>query len=439
MVLRINKTAVLQYLLLYMMMLLNQSVLMDAFGSTSISVAVVVVCLVVMLLNKKYYNQKILISLMVFLGLFLLCRVLVGGVGIGIWLLWSRAILLAWITFRVDSKLFLTRMIKIVSLFACISLVLYVVSLINLEFVEKILPFYYQTRTNTYRVYQGSINFTYVPYYAYDGIVYVINEGHASRNCGIYTEPGIYQIILNVAVFVLCYMGDFVALDKRKQNTLLVILAATVISTQSTQGILVLAIILSLRFLIGKGIVVNKVTSSLVIGLVALFIDYYFRQSESIIGHVIVRKFLSDGSLSLTASTGAARIGTLLVCIESMLRNPFGVGYDRLMDLINHDVTGFTAASIFQTGAACGIGMFVAVLAWIFTPILRTNMITKKAKIAYVFLCITTFIYQSNEFYPYIVCIILFFSACSNREDIFGENIHLGEVNNEIIPTDHDK
>lgn len=70
-------------------------------------------------------------------------------------------------------------------------------------------------------------------------------EMHPTRNCGFYTEPGVYQIVLNSTLYILLFWKEklMISSEKKYRKILLVIIAA-IIACQSTTGYLALLLII---------------------------------------------------------------------------------------------------------------------------------------------------------------------------------------------------
>ncbi|WP_462410348.1 hypothetical protein [Neobacillus sp. Marseille-QA0830] len=189
---------------------------------------------------------------------------------------------------------------------------------------------------------------------------------------------------------------------------MLTVLIITIITTQSTTGYMGLAVLL-LFYLTFKRKKQKGLYSQLMFFVIAcavtLFIDYSVRGENSLLYSAIIFKvFNTSGGFDLSATTGEARMGTILLCIRTMLTYPFGIGYDSVHELLNVKVTGYLAAQIMQTGAALGILPFIIILIWIFIPIIKSN-IKSSVKILFVILYFNTALAQSREFYPVLIII----------------------------------
>lgn len=412
----VSKKAIKQYIMLYCMMLLNQSVIRDSFFSSDYMF--LGIFFAVASLHNLFKRRNILFFMVASLAICAITRFLVGGVGIGIWATWMSMILVTYSAIEIDPRHFLDRLVKMVVFFAGISIILWAVSLIDLRVVQKLMLFQYKMRTNYFRVYIDSVQYDKMFYDAYGGLIYCVNMCHPTRNCGIFTEPGIYQIVLNGAIFVLIFLKKYLNIDSDKNFKYFVILSIAVITTQSTSGVISLAFML---FFVIAQRKFSKFEKRIILGVsvlaAALVIQYFVQGENSLLYKTVIKKlFSSSTGFSLAASSGSARLGTIAVCLLSMIQNPFGIGYDRLTLLLDTENTGFVAASIFMTGAACGVLMFALVLVWTLRPVFKTRVLNKYGKASFLLIYANTVLSQSSEFYPFIIFIPLILVKMRNQK-----------------------
>ena len=230
------------------------------------------------------------------------------------------------------------------------------------------------------------------------------------RNVSIFTEPGIYQMVLNTAIFVLLFLRDkLVSFSDKEVGRALVVLAFALISTQSTTGYISICFIILFYLLFEKRDTTEqnwkqKILIALFSILLFLMIDYMVRGSESFIQVSIISKlFSSKNKVSLDAS-GMARADLIFLALQSMVRHPFGVGYSNLGALMDVENTGMAGAAIMQFGAAWGLLPLIVVAWWIFYPVLKFCR-KRYAAVLYMVLYINTVLAQSDLFYPVLIMI----------------------------------
>lgn len=401
-----------QYTLIYLMLVINQSQLFESFLK-NYDVFILSLLLAPIVLNKKFRNQHTLL----FLGFLLLCcaftHFFVGGVGIDMWVRWALQILIVSVAILYDKTNFLTRYVKIVVFLAAISLLGFFMCLVAPEIVKELSLIRYSVLDQ--KTWISGTKYISSPFYTYGLFLFTARENGWTRNCGIFTEPGVYQIVLNTALFVILFCSDKIQLkDKYKTRAILIIIAA-LITCQSTTGYIALLTIIITVVLGGNNKskrVWKKQLFVICIGLmIVLLIDYSLRGNESFAYTTMISKFFNSAPESSSriglGITGKVRYGAILLSLKSLLSNPFGVGYDQIALLLNVSKTGYVAAQILQTAAAMGIVCISGILYWIFYPSFITNK-SRLEKLLFVFLYFNTSLAQSSEFYPALIMIPLY-------------------------------
>lgn len=414
---RIHPRIFLQYVLVYFLLIMNQSVIQNTFLIKYSGIIIgTIFCLC--FFKRKYRNQYIWMYIFFLLLVCTFLRYIVGGVGLSAWIGWTVYILTTFFVVQFNGKDFFDKYLRVVVVLAFISIICFILSLVNPELLRSLLLFHYESKT-AWREYFDNINYIYRYYIVYGGPLYVLHTAHINRNCGIYTEPGVYQMVLNSALYILLFLEDYLSLSKKKKLKYFITLVIALLTTQSTTGYFGLAVII-LFYFIGKykndSKIKNRILAIACIGIVILTWDYNIRGNESFLYTSLIGKLTSEnGSFSLDATTGSARIGTILVCLSTMMKHPLGVGYDQLNALVDTKDTGYVAAEIFRAGAACGVITFISMLVWIFYPILNSKL-NQKAKTLYIFLYLNTALAQSSEFYPVLIIIPIYFCVLKTME-----------------------
>ena len=197
-------TALMQYILLYIMIIMHGAVIWAAFVQDSypgiIAVTLLVLCAIFV------YKVKVPLSYYFFclatFGCYLLSA-LINEIGLGIGLNIKTAlivdlnILMVITIYQVDKKQAIRRFIRIILFLAATSLVFYCITLIfGTGILSKIL-----TPVQYGRGYHGFLLYSYAP---------------DNRNYGIFSEPGVYQILLTAALYCFVYFGDLTGFSKKK-------------------------------------------------------------------------------------------------------------------------------------------------------------------------------------------------------------------------------
>lgn len=130
--------------------------------------------------------------------------------------------------------------------------------------------------------------------------------------------------------------------------------------------------------------------------------------------------------------SGIYRMRTLIVTIGSMIKNPLGVGYDKVNTMINgyaSDGDGGAGAVLFCTGAALGILTMLVIVFWTLYPVFKSRLIKMPAKLLFAFLFFNTALAQSEEIYATIIVVPIFLyvmlwnSQEVVKEDDMGHNV----------------
>ncbi|WP_462410347.1 hypothetical protein [Neobacillus sp. Marseille-QA0830] len=194
----IQRNKWLQYALIYLMLIVNQSSLYHNFLN-DYNYIIVIFFLVLTLFSNKW--SKHIWGFLLFL--LITCLVVrlytLGGVGVTTWFTWASMILVAYHAIKINVKQFLYRYVNLVSLMAFISLVGFLLGILFPQLFE-LSPFNYEI-VSAWKDWKSSTDFVLYHYHAHGLFLFVLNENHLTRNCGIFTEPGIYQMILNSAIF----------------------------------------------------------------------------------------------------------------------------------------------------------------------------------------------------------------------------------------------
>ena len=316
--------------------------------------------------------------------------------------------MIAYVAFDYDKEKFCTRYVKFVSGMSIISLGFYVVQLINPSVLTNILKanIGWGAGTHWEMTFYGELFYVY----RYNPLVTM-----EYRNNGIYTEPGLFQMIINGALFFLLIYSERVYLSDKTKRSLITLLIITCLTTGSTTGYIGLIIIFISVILI-SGNKINRRMKFFSIGvlticLVVLLINFTYLGDQSILSMFFVTK-LSDLIINQNG-TGVARTSMTMAMLELSVQHPIlGVGYGRVANAVSRlEETG--GAIIFQLLAACGVPATLYVI----YPHIKNAFKKEKGLIIGIcwlaLYCNTTFS-QSKEIYPALI-VLSFFINYSNE------------------------
>ena len=415
----IRKSALIQYVLIYLMMIYNGGVLYYTIQGENpiynqvVSYAIILIGFIAILFNKRKYSNRycLYISLILAIGV-IVVRYTVGGVGLSVLVEYLSCIMMAFLAVCVDKSMFSTRMINVVYYFAGLSVICYFIQLFYPDILKTILTpfsstFSYNDRSAA--TYGGSV--IRVPYTAWGKLFFTMREGEMTRNLGIYTEPGNYQIVLNCALFSLLFLPQFHLFDRKQVRRRFIIITLAVLTTQSTSGYLILLSYFIAFFFVKEydnlTNIKKTILGSLFFVAILLVLNYNIRGNESLLYTALLGKLFSDGNVDITASTGVWRLGTMGTSVVIMITHPFGVGFDATFSTIQQQLAGAAGGALMTFGAALGVIPFFATIIWHIRPIIKSCNLTTAAKIVFMILFFQSTMAQSMVFYPFIVSIVI--------------------------------
>ena len=424
----IKKTPVAQYSLLYLMYVIPGSCLFAKFLTGTVKYYALLALYGWLIVKKKKYRSGYALR---FVILFTVSMVFTriytgGGAGVASLFKFLVCVLSTQIAIYCDKEHFLSRWINLATLFAAISIVMWAAfyampSLVNI---------YPGARFKTLEYQPGDV----VRYqYAKGMLIYSFLEVHPTRNCGLFTEPGVHQIVLNMTLYVLLFWQDKLTFKNPKlYRRYVAIILVALVTCQSTTGYLGTIMILTVFFFGGraekkfrgiKGFMVGAVA----LGMVVLLGDYASRGKDSILYSQFIYKLFGEdgGGLDVSSGTGQYRTGTAMVCFEIMMDHPLGIGFDRFNLMKANYGSGLVAASIMQFPAVFGIPPWIILLALIFLPVI----LRQKPHIAvlYIVLFVNTTLAQTDLIYPAFFMIPMYLVGVPKKrkeEELYGQNAH---------------
>lgn len=404
--LKVGKTQLVQYILIIMLYLWHYSGLILAMGTANFYYFILITCAVVMLWRKKTIQNKAFLFVGVLAANVILVRFLSGGVGIAVIIKWASAIFLTYTAVYIDRKKFIERFVKIVAIFAVFSILMWIITLTlpNL-FIATSLYTYVPFST---KYWLNGQTYHLIPTTYYGNLFYVMRIGNElTRNNGIFNEPGLYQIVLNTALFALVFYEDSVQIDEKTKNKLLVIIVIAIITCQSTSGYIGMVVIFMGALLLSDRQRRNKIFGSVILIAMVVAIDYVVNGNESLVMTTIGYKlFASNKGFELNGSS-FARVETMEIAFNNIMKNPFGAGFDRFNQLIAAaGKNSSDGAGLFAYLIALGIEIWVIIYFFVIHPMIKNHRSVVVSMVA-IFLYINTVSGQSDIFYPALLILAL--------------------------------
>lgn len=306
----------------------------------------------------------------------------------------------------IDKNKFIERFVKVVAFFAVMSIFMWVITLIAPNiFIATSLYSYVPYST---KYWLSGETFRWIATTYYGNPFFVMRVGNElSRNNGVFNEPGLYQIVLNTALFALLYYEEKIQLNENKKNKLVAIIVIAIITCQSTTGYIGMA-----ALFLGVLVSSNHGKKTKILGSVALIaaacsVDFIVNGSESLIMTTIgARLFASNGGFELNKSS-FARVETMVIAMQSIVKKPLGVGFDNFQQMI--EIAGKTSsdgAGLFAFATALGIEIIIIIFVFVILPIIKYHK-SAAISIVAIFLYINTVSGQSDVFYPALLVLAL--------------------------------
>ena len=398
---KIKIKPILHYLIIYLMLLIPSSNLYSILIGNGVLV-VFILLLIPIIIFKKYRTPYVIIFSIIIFFTTVFTRLLNGGAGIYSLVELLNCLLIANLAYKFDSEMFFKR-------FCILSIVFSVISLVCFIFVHTSSAYESLPLKEYLSLIHGTKN--YEKYWYTKGVfLNTFNEYHIYRNCGLYTEPGKYQIHLNTVLFILLFFD--IKMTERNKELSILIIVITILSTLSTTGYigLLLNFIFYLLFKDSKNIKFKKRIIKLSFFLILfVFADYLIRDNNSLISITVLEKMFSDNKVDVSVNTGYYRMGTIINSLKIAFNNPLGVGYDGYNRIVDVN-QGFVAASIIKYMAIYGVPAWILLIYMIFSPIFKNKKMKNSIKLLFILLFLNTTLAQTHLLYPSLIIFPIIFS-----------------------------
>lgn len=243
---------------------------------------------------------------------------------------------------------------------------------------------------------------------------YIEGDGIFSvRNQGVFWEPGVFQIVLNMHIYNILIERE----EKIKKAILPILL---IITTFSTTGLLIMAIILTYWMIVIRKVKFNIGTIFLITVFALLLVPF-------IVGNVQTK-------LEGTHGSAAARTFDLYMGLEIMKQEPiFGIGMDpesylkrtTAIDLGYYDVTRLSLER-GNTNTYMGVAiMFGIPVALLFILALYNQKIFTRKLLFFTILLLGFF---SEPLFGQLFVFLLCFSAVKGRKNIEMKSVPIGLI-----------
>lgn len=426
--LSLNMRTLIQYILIYIFVIMHGAVIWSAVIGDGYAplFAVVVFALGVAMIFKVGMRKEIIpYALVMFICYFMSAFVngigLTSGLNIKTALIVCINVLMASVIYDIDPEQAIDRYVRVVLIFASVSLVFYFITL----FVgTSILPSSLFPYLNWGRGHYGYLIYSYTK---------------DSRNYGIFYEPGVYQVVLNSSLYFLLYCRKKISFSDRAATFAIIILTIVIITTGSTTGYISMIILYA-----GRLLERNKEGSWKILALVAILLGFLVYDSSvngdaSLVNQYLIGKIneMQLGSGTYNADTsGGARMFIIEQAMNALKKDPlFGLGANTLSDEIaSRFWNGFgTGNALFSTIATKGlVTLFVTIY-----PIFKKAYWNRQSAVQFVIFILLYFnvsIAQSQIMYGSFVLMAMVPLAMEESALIDFDNIWGGVTPCSIIP-----
>ena len=408
----INKRSVVHYLLLYLLIISQGSVLFGINQDICIILILILSCYFIVLKRVRLEKGFSYFIIILFVCLGMVSFITNGSLSIASVLNVCSNFFLAYIAYGYDKKNFPTRFVKITTILSIIGLIMFAVQIVNFGLIKALLPQYIHSGY----IFYGQLLFSATEY------------PHLTKNIGLATEPGRHQIYLIAAIYVCVFKEQLLNVSEKVKKRCLIILIIALITTQSTTGYISLAILIIGRLLINlknkNNTQTSKTINRVIIIMLVVVIGYLLVSGENnLIQRIIINKlFDSTGKVDFTVSTGGSRVGSMLTDLSIAIKNPLGLGFEKYQSLWANSKIGY----FLDTASCSGLTISCAALGFPATIIMIgyyiyceiKNIPNNIEKIVLVLILINLSLSQPSFYYaPMIVCFMINSKRCLREGD----------------------
>ena len=414
----VSKRAVCQYWLMYTILLMNQSVASMRYDIVFyyfiIAIALVICASFCLnLLSKK----RLLYPMVAMVVSIFVTRFTGGSAGIGYVVIVFSNLFAALLAYEIDREAAPRRYVNTICFFAVISIIMFAFSRVAPDLVRNLLGLSF-SQENIFSSGDGWVNGATWRYY---GHIFYSFGREMNRNCGLYTEPGLYAIVIISAILVLLFRPEKTYFTRKQVTNRIILLTVTMITAASATGLIMAIIAFGGAYMVKRrqgenttGFRYQNIVMLLGLVLLVALVDYFIRGEASFLDSYLLGKLTGLGFQRAVemqdGSTGNARLIVLVQGIMAVIRYPLGAGTNR-MSLIAQEFQ----SNYFNAG--CGLAYFLGALGifgWsaivsIFITPLRSQTLVKKEQIVLLLIYILYGLSQANFWTSTLLIVVYIF------------------------------
>ena len=336
-------------------------------------------------------RKSLLFNCIVVVCSLVLCRVFTSN-GVGVGEIYIQLEQLCWMYLAVYlcEDRFAHNYVRCTFILSFISLIFYLITLISPQIFQSFATASYLSEYWTEEQYYVNVFYSYLQ--------------NSIRNTSIFTEPGIYQIVVNSAIFILLFCKNQIALSDQSRVAYLTVFIITIITAQSVTGYIALIVII-LFFVFEKTEYIwqTKAKRRIMALLIGIIIFCLILQLLGV-GYIfddILGKVVSNGNIDLSQGSGKYRLVIIAETLKTIIKHPLGVGYGTATNIIYAIDKGAAGAAFMFSLMALGVGHILLLMLIIFSPM----RFYKKSHVKFlvIFLYFNTTLAQSKILYPALI------------------------------------
>ena len=318
---RVSKNELIQYFLIFVLFMVHGNRVFDTFND-AILILIIAFGGLFILSNQKKVGKGNVLFLIILAALLIVLFVMTGGSMMitSILALLARYII-AFHAFYRDKVHFIERFVKLTFFIATVSIVGFILTQLIPDQLQAILPAHTYYRVSPW---SGEK----IPCSTYHLLIFQFRNDHdIARNIGMFNEPGLYQVILNTALYFLFFKREQCNLDAKRRRKVIIMLLVALITCQSVTGYVGFAIIYFGHIFTAKKNYRWKVL--FICSIAAIGLAFYVMQTGTdswLYQNVLKKIFDEQGNIDLTRSTGVSRLVSMDADIRLFLSNPLGLG-----------------------------------------------------------------------------------------------------------------
>ena len=321
---KVNLKLIYHYIIIYLLIISQGSVLYNNNQEIFLAIYFILASLFALKKRRKKIDKELGFICILTIGLLVTRIATSGGLSFGSIGNIVATFLIAYLAVNYEKQLFAERYVKLVVFLSGISLAVFFIQIVDINFIKNYLPVSKQINGN-----------------CYGGYLATVVEKHALRNVGLATEPGRYQVYLIPALVFTLFKTECIHCSDKSIIWFRIILILTIISAQSTTGYIALLLVLAGYLLEGlyykksnQSKLRKKTNMILILACIALAIYLMFTGSENFIYENFINKmFNKSGMFDLSDNTGSVRIISLLTDLSIAIKHPLGMGFDAYQSL----------------------------------------------------------------------------------------------------------